>query len=471
MFGIKLSFFQTGHTADEQSRKREREEQRKFVQNEVKNERASSVSPIFTKDQEMALATMQKGNNIFLTGGAGTGKSFILRKFIEINRGRNILVTAPTGIAAKNIGGATLHKTFKLPLGLISDKYIQDTRSISIDRMKYREKMLSHTDILIIDEISMCRADIFMLIADLIQKQSAKGHHIQLILCGDFYQLPPVIKDKEKAVFNAICPANPYGWSFKTKQWSQLNIEVCELKEIVRQKDINFAASLNKVRIGDKQGLSYITSNCSQEYVENAITLCGTNFLANRINEDNLKKIDSQIKSYEIKVNGNVSDSEICCEKYLDLKVGARVIILVNEANLLYQNGSFATVTELKEESITVLLDDKNVIVELPFNTWEVYGYSVDENSGKIKKQVVGTYSQIPVRLGWAVTIHKSQGATYSKVNLDTFRLWSSGQLYVALSRCSSLENLYYKEDVSNHLFMDLDVIKFYMSIASKNQK
>lgn len=460
--GKILSFFQTGDNVDKETLSNERKKQFELrVQHRYEQENLSTTNKQLTKDQKTALALLESGENIFLTGGAGTGKSFLLKKFIATHSELNILVTAPTGVAAKNIDGATLHKTFRLPLGIISKEI--DGNGL-LENEKYRKKLLKYADIIVIDEISMCRADIFAYIADLILEQYSQGHRLQVVLCGDFFQLPPVISSSEKESFSYVFPENKNGWPFLTTQWKELGIKTVDLKEIVRQKDKQFSEALNEIRKGNIQGVKFLNNNYCKEEIENSVCICGTNSQATSINESRLDLIESQAVTYDIKKEGDVKESDISCEEHLTLKVGARVIILVNDrTGDLYQNGSYATVTALKDNSINVILDNSYSDIEIPINTWEIYGYSYDEITEKIKKTVIGKYQQIPVRLGWAVTVHKSQGSTFSSVNINSKRFWVPGQLYVALSRCRTIERMHLSHPLSEQdIMVFTDVMKYF---------
>lgn len=446
-----LSFWNTGYTAP-----KSKEQWKKETTSVKEDIRITSFH-----SQEDALRLLNSGKNVFLTGGAGTGKSYVLKKFVSSCSGKNILVTAPTGIAANNIEGSTLHRTFKLQLGIISKQIIHSEEQ---DREAYRKKLLKHTDVLIIDEISMCRADLFSYIADLILEQENYGHNIQVVFCGDFFQLPPVIASSEKETFQELFPNNINGWCFLTEQWKKLNLVTCSLEKVYRQDNLDFVNALNQIRKGELKGIDFINKNYCREEIISAVSLCGTNSLATEINLNNLERINSATYEYDIIKEGKVSDSDIRCEQLLSLKVGARVIILINDpSGSLFQNGSFGTVMDLAPDKITVSLDDSKVIVELPKNTWSIYGYEFDEVSGLIKKNVIGTYKQIPVRLGWAVTVHKSQGSTYESVNLKSTRFWDYGQLYVALSRCRSIDKLFIPTLLSKlNIKVSSEVIDFF---------
>lgn len=402
-----------------------------------------------TQDQEKALTLMRSGKNVCLLGDAGTGKSWVLRKFLEENQGKNIVRCAPTGIAAINIGGVTLHRAFKIP--------VKPFPLGSWDNKSFPNPTIKAADIIVIDEISMCRLDVMDYIGATLKDLKA-----QLIVVGDFGQLPPVIKenddeyvrkrgvsnDKEseddRKVLEQFYTEITDGFPFEARCWDDFHFEYINLKEVVRQTDRNFVIALNKVKNGDPTGLAYINRNHATDVIEGAVTLVGYNRTAQKMNEDALKQIIHFPKTYYLSRTGQVSDDDLVAEKFLTLKVGARVISIMNDKSRSqkYQNGTFGTVIRLEDSKVVVQFDN-NQTADIYYAKWEVKNYHVANKNGKkqIEEKIIGSYSQIPLKLGYAITIHKSQGQTYDGLNLIP-QIFVPGQLYVALSRAKSLNRL-----------------------------
>lgn len=415
----------------------------------------STFAEALNDDQKRALDKLQSGENIFLTGGAGTGKSYLINVFCKINSGKNILLTAPTGVAAQNINGATLHRTFKIPTQMLAPHEPQK-------HVKTVEKLLGDTDILIIDEISMCRADVFTYVARFVAQENKRREKakkpkkpIQIIAVGDFFQLPPVITTKEKQAWNELWANNAEGWAFETGAWKYLKIKTVELKQVIRQADVEFANALNMIRVNNGQGIGFLNQNRKLEIDPKAIYLCCTNSKADDINYEKLKEIDGETKTFFMKKSGDVSSikpSDMVCDEMLELKIGARVMLLVNDPLEKYSNGSFAYVIAFTKEGVLVELDSGER-AEITPHKWHINEYSLvlDEQSGKniAKPTEIASYEQIPLKLGYAITIHKSQGQTYDAVNLDIQNIFACGQLYVALSRCKSINRTYFNSPIS----------------------
>lgn len=398
----------------------------------------------FTEDQKTAFLTLLSGADIFLTGAAGTGKSFVLRKYLSLYEDNEVLVTAPTGIAALNIGGATLHKVLQIPTGVLSKSIELGQNQVESDTIFFiGANKLSKAKVLVIDEISICRVDLFDYICRLLKYVRNKlGHEIQLVLSGDFYQLKPIVSSRDKNTFLTIFKDNPKGFVFLSPYWSSLKIKTVCLKKVIRQEDQLFSESLCKIREGNLSGLDYINQNCSSTFDAKAVTLMGKNQSADVMNEKELLKIKANSLSFSIEKSGDVSESDIRCPKTLTLKVGARVMFIANSSDGEYFNGDMGVVTALNPLKISVLVDrtGRNVVVNR--YTWYVYDYVIVEKSKKLVKQTVGFYTQYPLRLGWAITVHKSQGQTFDRVNLCPWEYWDEGHLYVALSRCRYVNHL-----------------------------
>jgi ATP-dependent exoDNAse (exonuclease V) alpha subunit len=415
--------------------------------------------------QELAYKYMTEGRNVFLTGDAGTGKSYVVSKFIEwCNKNeKNVLITAPTGIAALNIDGSTLHRVFRAPIGPL----VQPIKSVS--------SLLKDADVVIIDEISMCRIDLFeyvikqIMSLNIMRRKKNILKDIQIVLSGDFFQLPPVIIDSEREVLNRYFGRDiGYGYAFQSELWDGCNFISIVLDEVVRQRDEAFMLSLNKARLGDKSCISYFQNYSSRNEIKDAILLCGTNKKAKEKNTYELGLIPSKSKIFQSKITGEVKDSDKVTEDSLELKVGARVMTLVNDKEDNYKNGSFGTIKAFNssENTITVLIDS-GVTVDIEKYTWEIKGYDVDEHN-KLKQKTIGTFTQFPLKLAYAITIHKSQGQTYDKVNVNPY-CWDYGQLYVALSRCTNIETMHLTQYIKpDFLKASPEVIKFYKSLLNK---
>lgn len=427
-----------------------------------------SKKDILTKEQRFAFCEMMSGKNIFLTGEAGTGKSFVTEAFIEEceKKGKNLLVTAPTGIAAINVGGATLHKTFQIGL----EPHIGKTP------VKRIPEVVDTAEIIIIDEISMCRIDLFDRVArTIIASEERSGKHKQLIVIGDFFQLPPVTSRADLEVMKEEYPASNKFFAFESQLWKDFDFENICLKDVVRQTDPKFIEELNKARVGDASCVSFFNQFLRYSNpIEGGIVLCSTNRKVAEKNEEELEKIPGNAKQYIAEIEGEFKPSDCLADQKLRLKKGARVMALVNETGL-YQNGSLGTVQSLSNKAVIVKFDN-GMVCEVKKHKWEAVKYTVkydtDEYNNEVKKidtEVIGTCTQIPLKLAYAITIHKSQGQTFDKVNLMPFS-FDVGQLYVALSRVRSLDGLVLLNRMTNeYLKCDPKVIEFYEFIEHNN--
>lgn len=408
-----------------------------------------------SKEQEKAFKEIMKPGNIFITGNAGTGKSFLLNKIIEYYKktGLNVIITAPTGISAINVGGTTIHRAFRAPIHPIGPK----------ERISPPEPILK-ADIIIIDEISMVRFDLMEYIyASIMQATKISRKHKKLIVVGDFYQLAPVMNKMHKETLESLWDKKIYeGYAFESRAWNAFNFKNIVLTETVRQKDPNFVEALNSLREGNSEKFAWLKENSNPNWQNDAIYLCGTNKEVDIVNHNKLMILKTPEKVFKAKSIGKVNDGDKMTDEKLCLKEGARIMTIVNDKQNRYKNGSIGTITKIKENSIMVEIDGIENIELEPYS-WQITEYTVE--NGHLEQEIIGIYEQLPVKLAYAITIHKSQGKTFNKININP-KCFANGQLYVALSRGTSIKNIHLKEKISPWwLKTSTEVINFYMSI------
>ncbi len=379
--------------------------------------------------------------NVFVTGRAGTGKSTLLNH-LSWNTEKQIVIAAPTGVAALNVGGQTIHSLFRLPIGVIADN--------PIDQNDQVRKLLNTIDTLVIDEVSMVNADLMDAIdRSLRQARQRKNDPfggVQIVLFGDPYQLAPVPGGPEERAYFADHYRSM--WFFDAKVWSQSELRIFELTEIHRQRDNDFKIMLNAVRHGQvtpEIGGALNGAGARTPPSEGVITLATRNDSVNRINAAALKRLTGKSLTAKADVAGDFGGRNFPADEVLELKVGAQVMFLRNDSPLdggpRWVNGSIGTVVKVKN---TVFVDIDGDVHEVEPTVWEKYKYTYNAATKKLSRDVVAEFTQFPLRLAWAVTIHKSQGATYERAIIDLgTRVFSPGQTYVALSRLTSLDGLY----------------------------
>jgi hypothetical protein len=390
----------------------------------------------------------ETSENIFLTGKAGTGKTTFL-KYLKENCAKNIIVAAPTGVAAINAGGVTLHSLFQLPFHpFLPTKNNKDELLAKIRFNKQRQQLLRKMELLVIDEISMVRCDTMDAI-DTILKSVRRNYTtpfggVQLLCIGDLFQLPPVAQRHEWNILQEYYSSPFFFDSNVIKEQMPLLIE---LNKIYRQKEDSFVALLNKVRnnnmsVDDFKDLHLRYDPSFRPTIEEKyITLTSHNNQADQINGRELQKLLSPSYKYEAIIEDDFPENNYPAEGSLVLKVGAQVMFLKNDlVSKRYFNGKIGVVKSLDDEEIIVECDGIDISVSM--ETWENSRYVLDKIDGKLQQETLGTFTQFPLRLAWAITIHKSQGLTFEKVMIDAGAAFSSGQVYVALSRCTNLDGI-----------------------------
>ena len=412
--------------------------------------------------------------SIFLTGKAGTGKTTFLNEFVLKTKKKHIVV-APTGIAAINAGGVTIHSMFGLPprTFLPTTERIDGNLAMNIadlmHHFKYRKdklKLLREIEIIIIDEVSMLRADVLdMMDFSLrhVRRNQQKFGGVQMLFIGDLYQLPPVVRDEYllNQYYNS-----PF--FFESLALKELPLITIELTTVYRQKDEKFLDILNEIRDGEIGDIDFETLN--ERYIpdfeptdEPYVYLTSHNRMADEINQKKLAELSGKTYSYKAEIVGNFNENQYPNDEILDLKVGAQIMFIRNDASgeRRYFNGKLAEVVDLDEKEITVIIegDDENYVLKK--EVWEQKKYSLDAEKN-ITEDVLGSFKQYPIRLAWAVTIHKSQGLTFDRLIIDAGKSFASGQVYVALSRCRTLEGIVLKSKITPEvIFADRRVSKF----------
>ena len=380
--------------------------------------------------------------SFFLTGRAGTGKTTFLRKVRE-TVDKNFVVVAPTGVAAIVAGGETIHSFFGMPLEILTPH-----STFNINETK--QQMLRKVDTIIVDEASMVRCDmvdaIDAILREIMHNNLPFGGK-QIVFSGDIFQLDPVVKrnSTEMDVLRDLYGTDtPYFFNAKVFQRTEL-ISV-EFQKVYRQEDTRFLSILTRIRNGQVnwQDVNMLNERVGKQPAEDelVITLASLNETANEINQRHLDAIESEVFMYEGVLDGDFKACELPVPMQLTLKVGAQVMLCRNDQAHRWVNGTLATITKLDEDNVTVKIDEEEY--EVSRVQWEQPKYVYDKETKKLEKEIVGSYTQFPLRLAWAITIHKSQGMTFDKMVLDLSRgVFMAGQLYVALSRVRSLDGLY----------------------------
>jgi len=406
------------------------------------------------KNPELNLAedfVQYTDSHIFLTGKAGTGKTTFLRQ-LKKNTAKRMIITAPTGVAAINAGGVTLHSFFQLPFGpfIPGSEATEQNRQRFFRFSKEKKRIIKSLDLLVIDEISMVRADLLDSVDAVLRRHRRSVQPfggVQLLMIGDLHQLPPVAKQNEwqllKQYYDSV-------YFFSSHALDQAQLVTIELQHIYRQSDARFIKLLNRVRENRLDAASIRALN--QRYVENFtpekeqgfITLTTHNGNADRINQSRLAALEGKEHCFEAEVQGEFPAHNYPAPSTLVLKAGAQVMFLRNDASIekRYYNGKIGKIKTIAGRRICVACPGESEDITVEALEWENIKYKVNKDNKEIQEEIIGTFKQFPLKLAWAITIHKSQGLTFDKAVIDAAAAFAHGQVYVALSRCKTIEGM-----------------------------
>lgn len=420
-----------------------------------------------------ALELVMNGKSLFITGKAGTGKTTVLREIASKCRmeNKNVVVLAPTGVAAKNAGGVTLHSFLHLPLG----PYIPGMKMPNLYGLNKEEvRIVNRVDLLIIDEVSMVRCDLLDEIDDVLRhyrKNDKPFGGIQIVMFGDLYQLMPVASnddwDKLREKYDS-----PY--FFSSKALKKIDCPLFELKIIHRQDDRNFVTLLNNVRLGNVSSdeLKELEGRYKKNFVPNDndgyIRLTTHNWKSKSYNNKQLEKLQGTPYEYKAYIEDYFPVEDWPTNYILKLKLGARVMFVKNDnSHNQYVNGTLGTVKSLSDNSIVVRTDD-GCDVAVKRHTWDYYRYQINKKTKEIEAVRCGSFKQYPLKLAWAVTIHKSQGLTFDKVVIDAGMAFTYGQVYVALSRCRKFHGIVLVSRITSKAIKTDPIVSEYMRIVKR---
>ena len=406
------------------------------------------------------------GISIFLTGKAGTGKTTFLRTLKEKSSKRSIIV-APTGVAAINAGGMTIHSFFQLPLSPFVPEANFKNR---FDYSKEKRKIIRTLDLLIIDEISMVRSDVLDAIDSVLRR--FREHEkpfggVQLLMIGDLQQLTPVVTPEDEVILQRYYDTSYF---FGSKALRSISYVTIELTHVYRQQDEEFITLLNNIREGQvsetdlKRLNERFNPNFEPEVGSDYIRLTTHNKMAESYNEVQLHNLPSKACTFIAEADGNFPEYNYPADFKLTLKRGAQVMFIRNDNNGRYYNGRIGHVTHIDNEKILVLCPGDDKEIEVQQETWENTKYSLNEKTKQIEAEVQGTFKQYPLRLAWAITIHKSQGLTFEHAIIDAQSSFAAGQVYVALSRCKTLEGLILASPISSSAIINDNQVMNYIS-------
>ena len=424
---------------------------------------------ILNNDFQYALDTLEKdGRSMFVTGRAGTGKSTLLQLFRQTTR-KKTAVLAPTGVAALNVQGQTIHSFFGFPPRIVTPQ--EASRKVS---RKDLLRLYRNLQVLIIDEISMVRADVLDGISRFLQvnrEDLRPFGGVQVALFGDPFQLPPVVTNDpvESAYFRDYYPT-PYFFSSRIMDEAGASMEMLELRKVYRQESRHFLRLLEAIRVNelDRDDLDDLNERWIADFEapEGYITLSARNATADRINRTALERLDGREFVFHAEVKGQFDPAYFPTEAALRLRAGAQVMFVKNDTEKQFVNGTIGKVVDLSANQLSVLVQEENGkkrTIEVTPLDWEIVRYKADP-AGNIETESIGSFRQYPLKLAWAITIHKSQGKTFDHVVIDLGNgAFEHGQLYVALSRCRTLEGIVLRNPIRpSDVITDERVVDFF---------
>ena len=426
---------------------------------------------------ELAIQFIDKTDrNIFVTGKAGTGKTTFLHQ-IKRESLKRMVIVAPTGVAAINAKGVTIHSFFQMPFGPILPNQIANTSNAQRKFNKTKIDIIKSLDLIIIDEISMVRADLLDGIDQVMRRYKNRNKVFggaQVLMIGDLQQLAPVVRPNEWSLlqqhYNTV-------YFFSSKAYQEANVVSIELKHIYRQKNEDFITILNEIRndnLSEKSAKilnSRYAPTFSPTKDDGYITLTTHNNRANLINNSELNKLKTKSTFFEAEVSGKFNENAYPNSEKLELKIGAQVMFIKNDSSpdKRYYNGKIGIVTDISKESVTVQCPDEINEIVTEKETWNNINYSINDETKEIKEDITGSFVQIPLRLAWAITIHKSQGLTFERAIIDAEASFAHGQTYVALSRCTSLEGLVLKTQITSSAIINDKTVSVFNESVEEN--
>ena len=412
---------------------------------------------ILTDEMKQAMELIETTNQpLYITGKAGTGKTTLLKHIVS-NIRKRFVVTASTGIAAVNAGGITLHSLLTIPIGIIDPN-----AKMKMNLSRYRKELIQSIDAIIIDEISMITPDIIDYVDKKLRayrKNDNPFGGVQIIMFGDLYQLPPVVTRNDKDVLLQFYRG---AYFFYARVFKETPLKIVELTNVFRQSDERFIKILNDIRSynvtdDDIAALSKLRDrNKSKDYNDACIHICS---LKRDVQKINLEMLGEPTNTFVAETSGDFNIKYAPCDHNLQLRIGARVMVLINDQHQVYCNGSLGVVSDIQDDKVIVLLDNGCSVAFEPYE-WEICDYCVKD--GKVEKNVKGKCKQFPLTLAWAITIHKSQGLTFDKVAIHSKTIFAPGQMYVALSRCKTMDGIVTETFITkSHILVDKQIVAF----------